>query len=853
MHALARRLVLLALAILWTTATPSAAPAQDIVLVRDGKPAATIVVADRPLWKNVDFDDELAGDPRINPRIYAEELQFWIERATGARLPIVPAAKAPKEGTLIVFGESVLSKKLGFDCRNMPPEGVRIVTFDRGVALLGDVFPALERGGYFANRQDEEYPDPAPVKGDTIDRSVGHATFEFLETYVGYRFYFGANRDSEEEIALNTVTPKVTDLRIPAGTDYKKHPDFLHRAGVMGRGTDDPMNWYRCFRTGASIDIHANHTHTSWHRVYGDTHPEVFALDKDGVPYYKKKSVRPPFRSALNYAHPKTLELQIEHIEYYDRTQKLHNGWRAYATPNKILATPADGKWYDYSKEAAALSFPEGDLFMQQSDVYWDFIARLARIAQKRWPERMVVGSAYNRRMCPPTDRVTLPDNVACQMALCRSSAMTVLPVYREWLDAQIERWHELLGRDRTRFGVWDYFCWPHGHFMAPVAHPHRLQEFLREHKDKIGGVFVNPSGKTTDYMMVPIWHKLLWDVDTDVDAVISEHCRLFYGPAGPFIEELYTLTARRYENTIWTDNLGVSSIKAHEFFGKIYPQEVVTRMKDLFDKAFAAARAADDPIYLKRLHAIYDAPDTERYYSQDGWEAFFRSADHYFADRPRLTAERVAGKPDWTKIDSSTLFKGTHISTAKPVMPADATTVRTATDGKTLRVRIEAGASEELARSIFADGVALKFFEVPGAKKRPDADIEDEGYFMPEDSGAAKQNILVITVDNKGVTNFKNVTAAVERDGARWTAEVTIPYALLGIDTGKRHTLMFDVRRLVTLKTFAEPRKRGRAWEGLPADPPQRIRVEYALSLKEGLAWHRFNPKKRAARLVVK
>ena len=65
----------------------------------------------------------------------------------------------------------------------------------------------------------------------------------------------------------------------------------------------------------------------------------------------------------MNYAHPKTLEHEIEHIEYFDRTHKLHNGWRAYATPNRLLPTPADGKWYDHSPEAAKLSFPDADMF----------------------------------------------------------------------------------------------------------------------------------------------------------------------------------------------------------------------------------------------------------------------------------------------------------------------------------------------------------------------------------------------------------------------------------------------------------------------------------------------------------
>lgn len=77
--------------------------AAPTTLVKDGKPAATIVIADQPAAISV-------GKP---PTVVyaAEELQRFIEKASGARLEIVPAAKAPAAGTLLLVGRSALSEK----------------------------------------------------------------------------------------------------------------------------------------------------------------------------------------------------------------------------------------------------------------------------------------------------------------------------------------------------------------------------------------------------------------------------------------------------------------------------------------------------------------------------------------------------------------------------------------------------------------------------------------------------------------------------------------------------------------------------------------------------------------------
>ena len=280
---------------------------------------------------------------------------------------------------------------------------------------------------------------------------------------------------------------------------------------------------------------------------------------------------------------------------------------------------------------------------------------------------------------------------------------------------------------------------------------------------------------------------------------------------------------------------------------------ELVVDAGSLWTADRAAPEGDENALYRKRLHYIYDASDTDSFWGQDGWAAFFRTSERYHADRARVAAERFEKAPDWAKADAATLFRGVHVCTGQTVPEENATRVRFATDGKVLRMRIEAGASKELADKVFADGVVLKLFNVPAADKKPDADIDPHEYFMPPDGGKTTQNVLEISIDRSGQTNFKDVTARVDRKAGSWTAEVSIPYAFLGIAPEKGCTIRFDVRRLVALNEFKPQGKRGQAWEGLPRDNPRRKRIEYCLALKEGLPWHSFNEKRRAARLRVK
>ena len=109
------------------TTGPAAGAAQrsaEIVIVQDGQPRATIVVA-----------KDTAGPAMQKIKTAAEELQAYIQKISAARLPIVDDAQNPA-GPLVLVGRSRLSDRLGLAI----PGGVTAARREEGfvIACKGD-------------------------------------------------------------------------------------------------------------------------------------------------------------------------------------------------------------------------------------------------------------------------------------------------------------------------------------------------------------------------------------------------------------------------------------------------------------------------------------------------------------------------------------------------------------------------------------------------------------------------------------------------------------------------------------------------------------------------------------------
>jgi len=87
-----------AVVLLYAGSALAASP--SLSLVQDGKPASAIVLADKPTK---------------SARQAATELQSWLRKISGAKVPIVAEGRLPKEAsdTLILVGDTSRTANLG--------------------------------------------------------------------------------------------------------------------------------------------------------------------------------------------------------------------------------------------------------------------------------------------------------------------------------------------------------------------------------------------------------------------------------------------------------------------------------------------------------------------------------------------------------------------------------------------------------------------------------------------------------------------------------------------------------------------------------------------------------------------
>ena len=220
-------------------------PAQAAVrLVEGGKARAVIVVPSKA--------------PQV-VRYAAEELQGHIEKASGAKLPIVAETDAATNpGARIYLGDCRASRDAGIDSDSL--------------ALETCVLRAKGNAIFVAGRDQD---------GDPLEQSLSAGTlfgvYELLETSMGVRWLWPGE--------LGEVVPK-TDTIVVKDTDRTVKPKFVQRwirtTQEWHADRREEMVWLRRHRMGRSQFLYPSHAFRNWWDRYGKDHPEYFNLLPNG-------------------------------------------------------------------------------------------------------------------------------------------------------------------------------------------------------------------------------------------------------------------------------------------------------------------------------------------------------------------------------------------------------------------------------------------------------------------------------------------------------------------------------------------------------------------------------------------
>ncbi len=544
-------------AIMLKTAPGFAGP---LPLVAEGEPAAILVLADTP----AEAAREAAG-----------ALRTWIEKMSGARLPVLHESDvAPDpESVLILVGDTERTRALDIDPEGLGLEEVRIRTFPGAVAVVGD----------------DLRPDGLPLRGTLFAAGL------FAREVLGIRWLWPGT--------LGEVVPRSREISVPEvrirQTPRFRRRDMFNQAynGVchskidalgwdhepfleMQRKTDE---WQAFHGGGGSYDGSFGHAFGHYWDLHHEEHPDWFALQPDGTRDNEGPANEGYPSHRLCVSNPGLIERvardkieQLKRNPFLDAASVSPNdgGLQTFCLCERCEAWDAPGG------EMIQMRGPDGPIpHVTLSDRFVRFYSDIARIVARELPDRNIGAYAYHHYTTPPIHAELHPNVV---IGFVTGMRMYVNDHLREKMRVEWRKWAAKADQ------LFLYSNSTYALNAFPSVYVRRLGEDLRFYAEN-DIVFAQYDCVTghwgTNGLNYYVLARLLWDPGQDVDALVEEYCAAGFGPAAGqvrgYFEEIERITAAV---------AGERRRPGAETMARHYSDEAVAGLSAMLDAADLAA-----------------------------------------------------------------------------------------------------------------------------------------------------------------------------------------------------------------------------------------------------------------------
>lgn len=534
----------------------------------------------------------------------AEELSRYINLATGMNVAIVSVPSSANVVAL-VLGDNKLAQTAGLDIKKLATEGFFIKRKGNHIYLLG---------------VDSDNIDPKQNPWNMwMRRGTLSAVYDFLERFIGIRFYFAGK--------YGTIIPENKNLTLPVDIDIMDRPDLIGRTNYSGPRS----KWYEKNNTYYGSIYGHNLNFLRWRysegnmpfghgldyikliERFGKSHPEYFALTPDGRRYKEADHVHPGhicFHSGITEEIYKDVKAYLTGKTPASRgLPATYAHWDVnFGYDSYVSIMPVDWLYWcccDKCSKVApgAREYTTNPTSAKAISSYiWKYTADIANRLRKENIKGTVTQMAYGAlKHVPECD---IPDNVSVQLAVNGLGA----PAY--W-GSDVELLKKWTGQFRNKISIWTY---PGKHMSKaelkgiPAMMHRETGKYLQYVRDYIYGCFLESE---TDY---EIFHylnyytfaKVAWNLDTDLDQLLEEHYKLMFGAGSKemkrFFDELEDLWCKKITGTITETALGPQMKLPNEFelWNRIYSPAKLKELNSYIDKAKKAA--AGDQKVLERL-----------------------------------------------------------------------------------------------------------------------------------------------------------------------------------------------------------------------------------------------------------
>jgi hypothetical protein len=599
---------------------------KSLVIVEEGRPKARIVTG---------------ADATPTAKFAARELQRYVEKSTGAKLPITN--QRSRDGMVdIVIGAGQIATQLGVTTTGLTRDAFRIKTVGNTIVIVG---------------RDDPRQDPAKCMGklSTWAMSFEHATvfgvYEFLERFLGVRWY--------TFLPIGEVVPKHRTIAIPP-LDVLEIPKKLARhastlksletvqegkeAGYkLGYGTIDMKlkagedrvrrrNQFslRARHNTVLVRIHTMHQIVSPRR-YAEPHPEFFALTKGGKRLSQLKSGGGSKGAQHCFSQPQMADIIAdEAIAFFRGETAKARGFRnwayfAYNSPwgNAFHLLQSDGfrpchcdACRKATNNAVDRIKDRGQLQLAYGRLIWNFWIRIAEKVKREAPEGTIIIYVYGPTKAFPEHIRKLPDNVAIELATAGPYRELGTPESAEAQLKDVEKWADLLSsRDRMRLHIYvTGVRWnDKPRKRAPRAFcgsiPRAMAAYCKRFRDVGIGSYMYEGAHSVAYEHLNdyVFYKFHWNPDLDIEAVLRDYYQKCYGPAavpmGKFWDEIEAKFPT-YRGRVVDTGMGPEKLPRtkESLWTDVYDAPTLARWTAYFSEAVRLASGSDDPMHLTRV-----------------------------------------------------------------------------------------------------------------------------------------------------------------------------------------------------------------------------------------------------------
>lgn len=510
-------------------------------IVRDGRAEATIVIP---------------AEANSVERYAAQELQYIIRKATGAELPVV---SGPVSGSRILIGRA---------------------------AGAG----AFEPGRYMVKTEG----DTLLLAGQDSETDVARLGTASGSLYAVYKW-------AEDQMKVYWLWPDEKGEVIPKRKDVESGDHDLTVRSKLQFARVRRWNWKwsrRMLRADNSRPLlGAGHAFTDWADRYWETHPEYFAMNKEGKRFNKGKY------SSMCVSNPAFHQQIVENWKASGKTDSAVN-----AKENDTLGECQCPTCLSWDVETDR-RWPTG-LYAKNPNVgerYARYFLSVWELARQVNPDAKVEGYAYENYIYAPVKTKLNPSII---IGFVDDLHFPRTPEMQEMVDHELRKWHESGATLYLRPNV----------FLQSYVAP---QLFFRQYAEQFrlamecGVIGLDVDGPNNSFGTVGVnlyvLARLVAAPEKSVEDCLAEYCSGF-GKAAPAIRkyidywEKYTMdhaediyltymekTTAQFFNFGWDDPILVHYM---------YPLSSFDPAEQILDEAMALAK--DDPEAEDRVRFLY-------------------------------------------------------------------------------------------------------------------------------------------------------------------------------------------------------------------------------------------------------